>query len=174
MTVFKSATSNYQGVKCYENKGLLKKIENQIKGYIEIPLNLNQFIRHNQLDMILNNTIIEHENFEIYNYEKLYQIEYKEIKENPDSYIDIEEFKEFETSEELEEHIINLAYENAYQYEVYQYFIVPEYDVERFWDKYTTYPIYYNSDLDVYLLGITHWGMSWDYFGTSFKVRQYL
>lgn len=174
MTVFKSATSNYQGVKCYENKGILKKIENRFKGYIEIPLNLNDFIRHNQLDMILNNEIINAEYFDLYNYEKLYNLEYQEIKENPDSYIDIDEFKELESSEELENLISERASENVAMIEVYQFFIISEYDAERFWDKYTSYPIYYNSDLDVYLLGITHYGMSWSYFSTDFKIRQYL
>ena len=54
--------------------------------------------------------------------------------------------------------------------EVYQYFIVPEYDVERYWSEYTSYPIFYNDVLDVYLIGITHYGMAWKYFNTNFKV----
>ena len=32
----------------------------------------------------------------------------------------------------------------------------------------------YNEEMDLYLIGITHYGMSWDYFGTTFKIRQYL
>jgi len=174
MTIFKSATSNYQGIKCYENKGLLKKIENRFKGYIEVPLNLVDFIKCNNLDMILNNSIIEDKSFEIYNYDKLYQNECKIISDNLEDYITSEEFEELETSEELTERIQEIASDSVNGTEVYQHFIVSEYDVEHYWDKYTDYPIYYSYDLDIYLVGITHFGMSWKYFGTSFKVRQYL
>ena len=66
-----------------------------------------------------------------------------------------------------------MAYDSMYD-EVYQFYIVPEYEVERYWDVYTNYPIYYSEDLDIFLIGITHWGMSWKFFGTDFIYREYL
>lgn len=171
MAIYKSSNSNYTGLTCYENRNLLSKIQNRFKGYVEIPLNLSDFIIHNNLDMILNNDIINYETFDIYNFEDLYETELKEIEESIEDYIDL---KEVNNDEDLTEIIEEQAIENIYNIEVYQYFIVSEYDIKNYWIKYTNYPIYYNNELDLYLIGITHYGMSWDYFGTSFKIRQYL
>ena len=63
----------------------------------------------------------------------------------------------------------DLKYESYF--EVYQYFVIPNNDADL-WKKYTNYPIFYNYDLDMYLLGITHYGMSWKYFSTSYEVFQ--
>ena len=168
--IYKSSDSKYTGLTCYENRNLLLKLQNQFKGYIEIPLNLNDFIKHNNLDMILNNTIYNCETFKIYNYEDLYQNEIKIINEDLDNYIDWDQVdNETDLNEIIEEQAIN----NIYNMEVYQYFIISEYDL-RYWENYTDYPIFYNNEMDLYLIGITHYGMSWDYFGTTFKIRQYL
>lgn len=72
-------------------------------------------------------------------------------------------------SEKIEDRFHDLKYESYF--EVYQYFVIPNKDVDL-WDKYTDYPIFYNYELNMYLLGITHYGMAWKYFGTSFEVFQ--
>lgn len=49
----------------------------------------------------------------------------------------------------------------------YQYFIINNSDYEYF-DNYTDYPIFYNSDNDLMLVGITHYGTSWNYISTDY------
>lgn len=53
--------------------------------------------------------------------------------------------------------------------EVYQYYIISEYGYE-FLSRYTDEFVYYNSTLDVYLWGVTHFGTSWDYVLTDVKL----
>lgn len=53
--------------------------------------------------------------------------------------------------------------------EVYQYYIISEYGYE-FLSRYTDELVYYNSTLDVYLWGVTHFGTSWDYVLTDVKL----
>ena len=194
MTVFISASEKYTGVNP-ATKGVLNKLINLYNGYYEVELNLNDFIRINQLDMILNNEIIRNDNlyFELYNYDKIFNLDLENIKEDvnkeikifkadPESdkicylndmanyyHLDLEDI-EGTLEEALNDYVADHIYENN---EVYQYFIIPERDV-KLWEDNTSYPIYYDSDIEVYLLGITHFGMSWDYFSTSYKVRQYL
>lgn len=51
--------------------------------------------------------------------------------------------------------------EDEYQ-EIYQYYIITEAGYE-FLSEYTDEIVYYNSALDLYLWGVTHFGTSWDY-----------
>lgn len=53
--------------------------------------------------------------------------------------------------------------------EVYQYYIISEYGYE-FLSRYTDELVYYNSTLDVYLWGVTHFGTSWDYVLTDVEL----
>lgn len=55
--------------------------------------------------------------------------------------------------------------------EIYQYYIISEFGYE-FLSDYTDEIVYYNSTLDVYLWGITHFGTSWDYVLTDVKLIQ--
>lgn len=57
--------------------------------------------------------------------------------------------------------------------EIYQYFIIPESEV-YYWEKYTSYPILYDDSTDIYLLGITHYGMSWSFFFTDADRPEYM
>lgn len=170
MAIYRSARSVHLYLNCYENKGLLKKIQNRFKGFIEIPLNLSDFIKHNSLNMVLNNDIYDCELFELYNFEEIYNITLEDILNDPQSYLDIDDI---ESQEELEEVASEVAYDSMYD-EVYQFYIIPEYEAERYWAKYTNYPIYYSEELEIFLIGITHWGMSWEYFETDFIYREYL
>lgn len=59
--------------------------------------------------------------------------------------------------------------EDGNYYEVYQYYIISEYGA-RLLREYTDELVYYNSTLDMYLWGITHFGTSWDYVLTDIKL----
>ena len=50
--------------------------------------------------------------------------------------------------------------EEDYYYEVYQTFIIGEQDAERF-ARYTNELVYYCEDLNLYMLGVCHWGTIW-------------
>ena len=58
--------------------------------------------------------------------------------------------------------------EDNYYYDIYQYYILNDGDAERL-IEHTNEIIYYNSKLDMYLLGVTHWGTSWECVETDFK-----
>ena len=54
-------------------------------------------------------------------------------------------------------------------YEIYQEYIISDYGA-RFLFEYTDEIVYYNSELDMYIWGITHYGTSWDYVLTDIKL----
>ena len=54
-------------------------------------------------------------------------------------------------------------------YEVYQYYIISD-SGARFLETYTDELVYYHTDLDMYVWGITHFGTSWDYVLTDIKL----
>lgn len=58
--------------------------------------------------------------------------------------------------------------ENDYYLDVYQYYIIDENDAERLKNN-THELIYYNNELDMYLLGVTHFGSSWRIVPSDFK-----
>lgn len=58
--------------------------------------------------------------------------------------------------------------EDDYYYDIYQYYILDDSDAERL-IEHTNEIIYYNSKLDMYLLGVTHWGTSWECVDSDFK-----
>ena len=60
-------------------------------------------------------------------------------------------------------------YQDDEYVEVYQYYIISEYGYE-FLSRYTDELVYYNSTLDVYLWGVTHYGTSWDYVLTDVEL----
>ena len=46
-----------------------------------------------------------------------------------------------------------------YELDIFQYYIIKKNDKELF-EKYTNYPIFYCNELDLYLIGITHYNIS--------------
>lgn len=60
--------------------------------------------------------------------------------------------------------------ENDTYEEIYQYFIISEAGADILKD-YTNEIVYYNSHLDMYVWGVTHWGTSWDYVLTDIKIE---
>lgn len=59
--------------------------------------------------------------------------------------------------------------ENDYYYDIYQYYIIGEYDAERLAEN-TNEIIYYNDELDIYLLGVTHFGTAWSCVETDLQI----
>lgn len=57
--------------------------------------------------------------------------------------------------------------ENDYYIEVFQYYIIDPGTAERLKDH-TNELIYYIEKLDLYVLGVTHWGTAWDYVAAEF------
>ena len=53
--------------------------------------------------------------------------------------------------------------------EVYQYYIITD-SGAQFLQDYTDEIVYYHSELDMYIWGITHFGTSWDYVLTDIKL----
>ena len=53
--------------------------------------------------------------------------------------------------------------------EVFQYFIIDSNAAEAF-ERFTDELVYYNSELDLYLLGVTHFGTSWDYVASGYEI----
>jgi len=54
-------------------------------------------------------------------------------------------------------------------YEVYQYYIISD-SGAKFLEEYTDELVYYHTDLDMYVWGITHFGTGWDYVLTDIKL----
>lgn len=51
--------------------------------------------------------------------------------------------------------------ENDYYLDVFQYFIINDRDAERL-SEYTNELVYYCEPLDLYILGVTHFGTAWN------------
>ena len=60
--------------------------------------------------------------------------------------------------------------ENKMDAEIFQYYII-SLQSARDLQEYTNEVILYNEGLDIYLLGVTHFGTSWDYVPTDIKVE---
>ena len=50
---------------------------------------------------------------------------------------------------------------NPYELDIFQYYIIKENDKKLF-EKYTDYPIFYCNELDLYLIGITHYNIGFN------------
>lgn len=58
-------------------------------------------------------------------------------------------------------------YDEMY-FDYYQYFIINSHDAERL-SEYTNEVVFYNDNLDLYLLAVSHYGTSWDYVPSNWK-----
>lgn len=151
-------------------------------------VSLYNYLEFYRIRLILNNDLIRNLEFELYNYDTLYELEKenfideyeneidelineKIIEDKSDGIeLDLEdmlEIKEEVTEEFINNHLDEIE-ENIYMTEVFQYFIIDERDIDYL--NILRYPIYYNYENDLYLLGITHWGMGWDYVLTDINI----
>lgn len=56
-------------------------------------------------------------------------------------------------------------------YDIYQYYIIDDDTAKRLIDN-TDELIYYHNRLDIYVLGVTHFGTSWGYVLTEFRLEK--
>lgn len=98
-----------------------------------------------------------------------------DIESDPDTLFKIEYTEEeFEESEELKE-----EYEDYYEYfednkemyDIYQWYIISDSGAQFLMHE-TNEIVFYDSELDIYVWGVTHWGTSWDYVLTDIKLRE--
>lgn len=54
-------------------------------------------------------------------------------------------------------------------FEIYQYYIISD-DLANRLIKYTNEIVYYHNRLDIYILGVCHYGTSWSYILTDFEL----
>lgn len=95
---------------------------------------VTRLIEFYNIPMILNNDLIKVLPFEVY----------RNVEPDDDEEDDEEDLYLYESTPE-----------------VFQYYIIKEQDL--FIASLLNEPVFYNSEIDLYLLGITHWGTSWDY-----------
>ena len=58
---------------------------------------------------------------------------------------------------------------NEYYKDIFQWFIISD-NGARILKELTNEIVYYNSELDMYVWGVTHYGTSWDYVLTDIKI----
>lgn len=104
-----------------------------------------------------------------YSYDELYKEKLQELKEEYDGMI----VDGYMTMQELEQEAENYAEENQYVFDFYQYFIIDinNYDLE-FLKKCNqkTLQIMYSEKLGCYVLGVDHFGTSWDHVSSDFDL----
>lgn len=95
----------------------------------------------------------------------------EEIEELEEQIEILEENEEENTDqiEELREQIEELEAEQEEQPEIYQYYIVSDNGAEIL--EKCNEIVFYNSTLDMYIWGVTHWGTSWDYVLTDIEIE---
>lgn len=124
---------------------------------------------------VLNNNIVAHmgwENWEVengsmesyyydgdkYSYDELEEI--REELENEQYELDEESERYTEIEQALTE--ISDSMDRPEYDEIYQWYIIDNNGVEIL-KEWTDELVLYNSELDIYVWGVSHWGTSWDY-----------
>lgn len=90
------------------------------------------------------------------------------IDELEDELAELDEDEDFERIEEIGDEIDRL--QNAHYDEVFQYYIISDNGAEIL-KEWTNELVWYNSELDMYVWGVTHWGTSWDYVLTDIVIN---
>lgn len=153
----------------------------QQNGYIDYATLAKAF------DAVLNNNIISVTGWENWEQENGYIDNSEEIDELNEKIEALEDERaELETCDtfdgcmarleaieaeifELEQSRDDYEYEQDNQPEIFQYYIISDQGAEILKD-YTDEIIYYNSNLDMYVWGVTHYGTSWNYVLTDIKL----
>ena len=123
-----------------ENKEFLKQLKKERATYKEMV----EFCCDS---MVLNNYIIQELSKKDYYFELFCGNEREFYNEHGEEISEEEYYNNEEQGEEIYK-------------DIYQYFIINYQDAERL-AEYTDEIVFYNEDLDLYLLGVTHWGTSW-------------
>lgn len=165
-----------------KNERILKVKKEEIKTgekeYMDGKASYERVFKKFISDAILCNNIVEvdpeifyNQETGFYSYDELYDEKIKELKEDYKNELKNKE----KTIEELEEEAENFAEEEQYNFEFYQYFIIDisKYDLEYLKkSNQHTLQIMYSEKLDCYILGVGHWGTSWDYVSSDFEIEE--
>jgi len=138
-------------------------------------------------DAVLNNNIIQATGWEYWEQENGYidnEDEIDEIREQIEELEAEKEAAEESSPEALEDKIEELeakidALEDKIEEleeeqipgEIFQYYIISD-NGARILEDYTNEIVFYNSELDMYVWGVTHWGTSWDYVLTDIQCER--
>lgn len=169
-----------------DNSEKIEELDNKKDELEEIQSNINDMLE--KLDDVENaiydfNEAIKYKDFEYEDADEvthdfdideavteLESLDLWEIRENLESY-DSEIAEEIERLEAEKEQLENeaVSLENA---EIFQYFIIDGNgaDILQHW---TNEIVFYNSELDMYVWGITHFGTAWDYVLTDIKCETF-
>lgn len=128
-------------------------------------------------DAVLNNNIMSATGFEYWEQENGIIDNSDAIEEKRDRIEELEdavnagELTEEETAEEIQElenEIEELEEEESDPGEIFQYYIISDNGAEIL-KQYTNEIVFYNSELDMYVWGVTHYGTSWSYVLTEIE-----
>lgn len=170
-----------------ELKVLSKNIGSGERHYLDGKCSYKRVFDYFIRDAILCNKITEidpeifyNQETGFYTYEELYNDKLEELKEEYKNKIlegpgaTAKQIAEgWKTMEELEQEAEDYANEEQYNYEFYQYFIIDlnHYDVKYLKElEQHTLHIMWSEVLECYILGVGHWGTSWDYIGSDFDL----
>lgn len=159
-----------------ELKVLSKNIGSGERHHLDGKCSYRRVFDHFIPDAVLCNNIVEidpeifyNQEAGFYSYDEYYNDKLEELKEECKK--ELEEGTK--TLEELEQEAEEYADQEQYDYEFYQYFIIdiPNYRLEFLKEtEQHTLKIMYSDKLDCYILGVDHFGTSWDYIGSDFEL----
>ena len=141
--------------------------------------NLSNLIQYYNINMILCNNITS---MDIYCMSYPKNIDYYDVEKWVNEYnsellidnYDVETFDDL-TDDDIEEIIDNYGDDIISDFDlypdVYQWYIIRESDVSLLEND---YPIYYCDELDLHIVGISHWGVSWDMVYTNVEIPQFM
>ena len=124
-------------------------------------------------DAVLNNNIMQATDWEYWEQENGYidnEDEIDEIREQIEELEAERDAAEESSPEALEDKIEELE-EEQNPGEIFQYYIISD-NGARILEDYTDEIVFYNSELDMYVWGVTHWGTSWDYVLTDIQCER--
>ena len=146
-------------------------LNNDIVKHFELEfLNYNDFVidkDHLEKELSIEDILIFIQNHNHYDFEKYLSysfdfdlITYDLLKDMINNYdFDLDYFLE-DLELDLKDYF-NLNFDPYYDLDIFQYYIIKENDKALF-EKYTDYPIFYCNELDLYLIGITHYNIGFN------------